>query len=116
MGGDILKVHIRNDDPDLCAYCLQVARCTKIINADKEDAKYMINLKPVRRCAKNTGWGSKGSQWIWGEKNISLHVPLVRFRCKHKRESAWFILPTARYCCSALCVPASDRQVRGGAG
>ncbi len=31
---------------------MQVARCTKIINADKEDAKYMINLKPVRgqRC------------------------------------------------------------------
>jgi len=28
---------------------LLVARCTKIINADKEDAKYMINLKPIAK-------------------------------------------------------------------
>jgi len=34
---------------------LQVARCTKIINAGQEDAKYMINVKQFARFVVDIG-------------------------------------------------------------
>ena len=34
---------------------LQVARCTKIINAGQEDAKYMINVKQFARFVVDLG-------------------------------------------------------------
>lgn len=45
----------------LCMYCslfcslYQVARCTKIINADTDDAKYVINVKQFAKFVVDLG-------------------------------------------------------------
>jgi 26S proteasome regulatory subunit T1 len=36
-------------------HSLQVARCTKILNAGQEDAKYMINVKQIAKFVVGLG-------------------------------------------------------------
>lgn len=39
----------------MCIFCWQVARCTKIINAGQEDAKYVINVRQIAKFVVGLG-------------------------------------------------------------